>query len=201
MNKKQAIGIVGLFLVLALLFIIISIQNINSNKQEIYESAIVEFENRNYTEALSIFNEIADFKDTNEYIDKTYEKMLETVKEIIKKEDYESYKLAEYFSKLRYSTKFKEELQLLEPIYKNGFENAKIERLAHTEPYVGMSEGDIPYSSWGKPTDIREDNVNISTKWYEWVKKDDLGRIVEIKSFLVKDGEIYSEPTTHQYFQ
>ncbi|MBZ5753624.1 MULTISPECIES: hypothetical protein [Metabacillus] len=79
-------------------------------------------------------------------------------------------------------------------------------KLKYTAPYEGMSEDKINYSNWGPPTEITRDVLYESlrddrrAKHYKWIERDSMGRIITIKTLMVKEGLVRGEPKVHNYY-
>src|SRR5690606_22507690 len=84
---------------------------------------------------------------------------------------------------------------------------AEQSKLRITEPYEGMTEDNINLSAWGPPTEINKDinydslSDNKRVKHYKWIEKDSNGRIIKIKTLMVKQGSVWGVPRTQHYYQ
>lgn len=179
-------------------------------KSTAYNEAKYWIEHNEKVKALNQFEEIKGFRDTDKRIKGLYEEMYSFVKEKIKSESYGNYFLNGYIYKLKDNPIYKEEMEELEILIqdeKEKKEAQRIEKLKFQEPYLGMSEGDIKYTSWGEPTEINKSRDYNSMRSdrrhleYKWIEKDSLGRIVKIKVAYVQKGKIYIEPNIHEYYR
>lgn len=180
-------------------------------KKNTYKVAEELVSEKEYVEAVLILGSISDYKDTDELKNKIVPIMLDKIDRYLLNKNFPSSE--EYISTMKYNlsltdkenTMLQKRADKLEKLQKI---QSVIERekLKYTDPYEGMAESDIHYSSWGHPTEINKE-LNYDSlrkdrriKYYEWIKEDERGRIIEIKSLMVKEGFVWGEPKIFHYY-
>lgn len=209
LNKKKTIASLSSFLLVVVLLSIFT-PKIKEyiQKQNTYDSAVYAMQEEDYLSALNYFEEVIDYKDSQLRITKIHEKLLSLSTSMIRKEQYYG-QLEDYLDVLNsvpsHEKKAKEMKGIMESEKKKDLEQKK-RKLLNTAPYEGMSESDIYSSKWGPPTEIKKD-INYEhfreerqVKHFKWVYKDNLGRTIEIRSLMVKKGQVWGEPEIHHYF-
>ena len=158
-----------------------------------------------------MLREIPDFKDTAELQNEIYPIMLHKIDQYLSNENSPSSE--EYISSMKYNLSLsgKERADLKEREEKlEKLQNIQLtevrEKLKYTDPYEGMQEADIEYSSWGSPTEIEYErdydakSVDKRVKSFKWIHKDGQGRIDEIKTLMIKQGSVWGEPSISHYY-
>lgn len=180
-------------------------------KKNTYKEAEELFLKKEYAEAVRILGEIPDFKDTDELTNEIFPIMLNEIDRFLSNGN--TFFSDEYISVMKYNLTLSNEETALLQEREDELESLQEiqlveerEKLKYTEPYEGMAESKIEYSSWGPPTEINKD-VNYESlredrrvMHYKWIKKDEHGRIIEIKSLMVKQGFVWGEPEISHYW-
>lgn len=179
--------------------------------KSIYKEAEELVSEKEYVEAVRMLREIPDFKDTGELQNEIYPIMLHKIDQYLSNENSPSSE--EYISSMKYNLSLsgKERAELKERAEKlEKLQNIQLtevrEKLKYTDPYEGMPEADIEYSSWGSPTEIEygrdydAKSVDKRVKSFKWIHKDGQGRIDEIKTLMIKQGSVWGEPSISHYY-
>ncbi|MGM0877745.1 MAG: hypothetical protein ACQEWV_24155 [Bacillota bacterium] len=178
-------------------------------KFEMYSEAEEFYSQKDYIHAIEGFGNLPGFKDSDEKVNEIFNIMTKEIDNfLVNKKTFQAQEYIWVLKDLSLSDEqnsiLKEqerELQRLQDIQLA----EEREKLKYIEPYEGMLETEIEYSSWGPPTEINKD-VNYESlredrrvKHYKWKKRDEHGRIIEIKSLMVKQGFVWGEPDILHY--
>lgn len=193
-------------IIFSILFIPVIQDKIKMN--ETYKNASLLMEDKDYLSAINEFDKITDYKDTQTKISEIHLKLYDVSLTMIDEENYSGL-LNQYLSVLSKLPEYENELIEFQKVVDQDNEKKtkeREERLKRTAPFEGMSVYDVYNSSWGPPTEINkqfdydslgEDN---RVKHFKWVIKDSSGKIVEIRSLMIKQGRVWGKPKVNNYY-
>lgn len=175
---------------------------------ETYKSASLLMEDEDYLAAIKEFDKITDYKDSQAKISEIHLNIYEASLTMIDKENYNEI-LNQYLSVLLKLPEYEDEVIGFQKKVDQANERRRKEReeqLKRTAPFEGMSEYDVFNSNWGPPTEINKEHdydskdIDYRVKHFKWVIKDSSGRIVEIRSLMIKQGKVWGEPRVSNYY-
>ncbi len=204
----SVVTIVSILITLSVIYIPVIKEKIENKRT--YDFAMAEIEKGSYMVALMNLKDIKDYKDVRKQIDNVYLEIYELVPEMIEKDDFnERYSLNYYLNVLSELPKYEKEANEMKRIVLEKEDKklaAEQDKLRYTAPYEGMMEDSISYSEWGPPTEVMKE-LNYDSirddrrvKHYKWIERDNFGRIVKIKTLMVKQGVVWGEPHISHYY-
>ncbi|UOE57998.1 hypothetical protein [Cytobacillus oceanisediminis] len=177
--------------------------------RETYAFAQDAMRDENYINALDYFSEVKTYKDSKKQIEGIHIKVSEIVVQRVKERKIYG-DTEQYLDILAGIPQYKEEAHRLKnkvKKMKKEDEDKEKAKLKQTVPYEGMHEDSISLSAWGPPTEIYKDiNYNSlrtdrQVKHYKWIERDSSGRIIKIKTLMVKNQFVWGEVEVHNYYQ
>jgi hypothetical protein len=201
---KILISILSIAVLVTLYIVIAPTIKQKMKLENTYQTATSKLEEKDYMAAIRGFEEIKNYKDSSKRIIKAKTDLKKEAEIAFKKGGY--YKVVDILEFLHDDSQKGKELLSKAQEKIEAQKSVEAAKLAATAPYDGMSESDIPLSSWGTPTEIEYSQNYEATredyrfKWYKWIIKDGYGRIVEIRSLIVQEGHVKGEPNISHYY-
>src|SRR5699024_2956061 len=202
---KIKVVISSIVTVVIIIFFILIIPIIQASLEirETYREAVSLMENKNYLSAINEFEEVIDYNDSQTKINEIHSNLFNISFTMIEEENY-SKSLEQYLQILQTNPEYEKEAIEFHEIMREDQEKERA-KLREITPYEGMSESDVYHSSWGPPSEVNKD-VNYDSlledskvKHLKWIIKDHSGRIVEIRTLMIKQGVVWGEPKISHY--